>query len=120
MGTRTDDPLSREQLQKDVEAIYGLGFFSFVDINLQNVAGGVAVTYIVQENPVVETITFTGNNIYKDEELLKVVFTMPGTVFNRVFFRNDLDRIQEKYHGGRLFMVKIAMCRIEGGIIDVR
>ncbi len=120
VGTRAGDPLSREQLQKDVEAIYGLGFFSFVDINLQNVAGGVAVTYIVQENPVVETITFTGNNIYKDEELLKVVFTMPGTVFNRVFFRNDLDRIQEKYHKDGYVMVKIADVQIEGGIIDVQ
>lgn len=120
VGTRAGDPLSREQLQKDVEAIYGLGFFSFVDINLQSVAGGVAVTYIVQENPVVETITFTGNNIYKDEELLKVVFTMPGTVFNRVFFRNDLDRIQEKYHKDGYVMVKIADVQVEKGIIDVK
>lgn len=120
VGTRAGDPLSREQLQKDVEAIYGLGFFSFVDINLQNVAGGVAVTYIVQENPVVEMITFSGNNVYTDEKLLEVVFTRPGNVFNRVFFRNDLDRIQEKYQKDGYVMVKIADVQIESGIIDVK
>jgi outer membrane protein insertion porin family len=91
-----------------------------VDINLQNIAGGVGVTYIVKENPVVEQITFSGNNIYKDEDLLKVVFTMPGTVFNRVFFRNDLDRIQEKYHKDGYVMVKIADVVVEGGLIDVK
>ena len=120
VGTRVGEPVSREQLQTDVEAIYNLGFFSFVDINLQSVAGGAAVTYIVRENPVVEQITFTGNNIYKDEDLLKVVFTMPGTVFNRVFFRNDLDRIQEKYHKDGYVMVKIADVQIESGLIDVQ
>lgn len=120
VATRVGEPLSREQLQSDVEAIYNLGFFSFVDINLQNIAGGVGVTYIVKENPVVEQITFSGNNIYKDEELMKVVFTMPGTVFNRVFFRNDLDRIQEKYHKDGYVMVKIADVVVEGGLIDVK
>lgn len=120
VGTRVGEPLSREQLQSDVEAIYNLGFFSFVDINLQSIAGGVGVTYIVKENPVVEQITFSGNNIYKSEDLLKVVFTMPGTVFNRVFFRNDLDRIQEKYHKDGYVMVKIADVQVEGGIINVK
>ena len=120
VGTRVGEPFSREQLQSDVEAIYNLGFFSFVDINLQSIAGGVGVTYIVRENPVVEQITFSGNNIYKDEDLLKVVFTMPGTVFNRVFFRNDLDRIQEKYHKDGYVMVKIADVVVEGGLIDVK
>ncbi|TDY65088.1 Beta-barrel assembly machine subunit BamA [Aminivibrio pyruvatiphilus] len=120
VGTRVGEPLSREQLQSDVEAIYNLGFFSFVDINLQSIAGGIGVTYIVRENPVVEQITFSGNNIYKDEDLLKVVFTMPGTVFNRVFFRNDLDRIQEKYHKDGYVMVKIADVVVEGGLIDVK
>jgi len=120
VGTRVGEPLSREQLQTDVEAIYGLGFFSFVDISLQSVAGGAAVTYVVRENPVVEQITFTGNNIYTDEDLLKVVFTSPGTVFNRVFFRNDLDRIQEKYHKDGYVMVKIADVQVENGLIDVK
>ena len=96
--TAVGEPLSREQLQSDVEAIYALGFFSFVDINLYSIAGGVGVTFIVRENPVVESVSFSGNEIYSDEELLKLVFTTPGNVFNRVFFRHDLDRIQEKYH----------------------
>lgn len=120
VGAKVGEPLDRKQLQADVEAIYNLGFFSFVDINLQSIAGGVGVTYIVRENPVVERITFTGNNIYTDEELLKVVFTVPGNVFNRVFFRHDLDRIQEKYHNDGYVMVKIADVQVESGVIDVK
>ncbi len=118
--TKAGEPISREQLQSDVEAIYALGFFSFVDINLYSVANGVGVTFIVRENPVVESVSFSGNSIYSDEDLLKLVFTTPGNVFNRVFFRHDLDRIQQKYHDDGYVMVKIADVKVEGGMIDVQ
>jgi outer membrane protein insertion porin family len=120
VGTKVGEPLNREQLQKDVEAIYGLGFFSFVDIDLRTIAGGAGVTYKVQENPIVESITFSGNEILSDEELLKLVFTLPGNVFNRVFFRHDLDRIQEKYAKEGYPMVKVTDVAMSGGTIDVK
>ncbi len=119
VGTRVGEPLSKEQLQTDVEAIYGLGFLlrGHQSAERRRRSGG---DLRRRENPVVEQITFTGNNIYTDEDLLKVVFTSPGTVFNRVFFRNDLDRIQEKYHKDGYVMVKIADVQMEGGLIDVQ
>ena len=120
VGSRVGEPLSREQLQSDVEAIYGLGFFSFVDIDLRSVAGGAAVTFLVTENPVVEAVTFTGNNIFKSEELMKVVFTAPGNVFNRVFFQHDLDRIQEKYNKAGYVMVKISDVRLRAASSRLR
>ena len=120
VGTKAGEPLNKEQLQKDVEAIYELGFFSFVDIDLSAAEGGVAVAYVVKENPVVEKIELSGNTVYSDEELLKLVFTTPGTVFNRVFFRHDLERIQEKYQKDGYVMMRIADVQIEGGIINVQ
>jgi outer membrane protein insertion porin family len=119
-GMKIGEPLNREQLQKDVEAIYELGFFSFVDVDLAIVEGGVGVTYVVKENPVVDKIEFSGNTVYSDEDLLKLVFTAPGAVFNRVFFRHDLERIQEKYQKDGYVMTRIADVQIEGGIINVQ
>ncbi|MDD4550574.1 MAG: BamA/TamA family outer membrane protein [Aminobacterium sp.] len=120
VGTKIGETLNREQLQKDVEAIYELGFFSFVDVELTPEAGGVAVTYVVKENPVIEKIEISGNTIYSDEDLMKLVFTTPGTVFNRVFFRHDLERIQEKYQKDGYVMMRIADVQVENGIINVQ
>ncbi len=117
--TKVGEPLDRAQLQKDVEAIYGLGFFSFVDVDLKSLAGGAAVTFIVKENPVVERIDFKGNTVYTSEQLNKLVFTVPGNVFNQVFFRHDLERIQEHYRKDGYTMVKIADVQINGGVISV-
>ncbi|MDR3264472.1 MAG: outer membrane protein assembly factor, partial [Synergistaceae bacterium] len=118
--TKAGDALDRDRLQRDIEAIYNQGFFSFVDVDLSSLADGVSVVYSVRENPIVEDISFTGNTIYKGDTLMKEVFTQPGNVFNRVFFRNDLDRIQDKYHRDGYVMVRVADVNIQGGHIEVQ
>ena len=117
--TAPGQPLERNRLQSDIDAIYALGFFSFVDVDLINRPDGVAVVYSMMENPVIEEIIFEGNTIYSSEELMREVFSQPGTVFNRVFFRNDLDRIQERYRRDGYVMVRVADVNIDRGHIRV-
>ena len=120
VGTKAGDQLNQQQIQDDIEIIYGLGFFSLVDVDITQQFNGVYVEYQVSENPIVEEIRFTGNTVFTSEELMEVVFTQPGTVFNRVFFRNDLQRIGEKYEKAGYVMTRIQDVGVEGGIIDVR
>ena len=111
--------LNRETVQADIQSIYNQGFFSFVDVDVRPEGDGVAVVFSVQENPIIESINFTGNSLYSTEQLMKEVFSQEGTVFNRVFFRNDLDRIQEHYHKDGYVMVRVSDVQIEGGNIYV-
>ena len=111
--------LSRDVILSDIEAIYNQGFFSFADADITDEDGGVCVTFTVQENPVISSITFSGNTVFTTEQLMKEVFSQEGTVFNRQFFRNDLDRIQEKYHNEGYVMVRVSDVQIEGGNIYV-
>lgn len=117
--TKPGSILDRDKIQSDIEAIYNQGFFSFVDVDLRPEGGGVSVTFSVRENPVIESINFSGNTLYTTERLMQEVFSQVGTVFNRVFFRNDLDRIQEHYHGDGYVMVRVSDVQIEGGNIYV-
>lgn len=117
--TKPGTLLNRDTVQNDIEAIYNQGFFSFVDVDIRRDEGGAAVVFSVQENPKIESINFTGNTIYKTEQLMKEVFSQEGTVFNRVFFRNDLDRIQEHYHKDGYVMVRVSDVQIQGGDIYV-
>ena len=119
VSTKPGSLLSRDQIQADIEQIYNQGFFSYVDVDINPEGGGASVMFRVQENPVIESITFTGNTIYTREQLMHEVFSQEGTVFNRNFFRNDLDRIQEKYHKDGYVMVRVADVQIQGGNISV-
>ena len=119
VDTKPGSFLSRDVILSDIESIYNQGFFSFVDADFTDEGGGVSVTFTVQENPVIESIIFKGNTLYTTEQLMREVFSQEGTVFNRQFFRNDLDRIQEKYHKDGYVMVRVSDVQIQGGNIYV-
>ncbi len=119
VDTKPGMTMSRDMIRSDIEAIYEQGFFSFADAEMRPEGGGVSVMFSVRENPIIEAITFTGNTLYTDDQLMKEVLSQVGTTFNRNFFRNDLDRIQEKYHKDGYVMVRVSDVQIEGGNIYV-
>ncbi len=117
--SKVGEPLNEDQLKTDAEAIFEQGFFSGVDYRIADEADGVAVTFMVIENPIVEVLNFTGNTVYKEETLRNLCFTKPGMVFNRVFFRNDLQRIKDKYQQDGYVMVRFVDVKVEGGEVNV-
>lgn len=113
--------VDEEKLRKDAEAIFELGFFSATDYKVvdEEEGDGVKVTFLVQENPKVGEIKFTGNTVYTEEKLKDTIFTQPGIIFNRSFFRNDLQRIKEKYQTDGYVMANVKDVRIDGDVITV-
>lgn len=112
-------PMDQNRLAKDADAIFELGFFSNVDYRIEDEIDGSRVTFMVTENPIIEDIHFFGNSIYNEETLRDICFTKPGMIFNRVFFRNDLQRIKEKYQQDGYVMARVNDVKIEGTVVNV-
>lgn len=117
--TKVGEHVDEEKLRKDAEAIFELGFFVGADYKVTDSQNGVKVDFIVQENPVVGSVNFKGNTVYTSEKLTEMIFTKPGMIFNRTFFRNDLQRIKEKYQADGYVMANVADVQIEGDSINV-
>jgi outer membrane protein insertion porin family len=112
-------PMDQNRLGKDADAIFELGFFSNVDYRIEDEADGSRVVFMVTENPSIEDINFFGSSVYSAETLRELCFTKPGMIFNRVFFRNDLQRIKEKYQQDGYVMARVNDVRIEGAVVNV-
>ncbi len=119
LTSKVGEPVDEEKLRKDAEALFELGFFTATDYRVTDDEDGVTVVFLVQENPMVTKINFEGNTVYKSEKLEELIFTKPGMIFNRTFFRNDLQRIKEKYQSDGYVMASVADVRIEGTEITV-
>lgn len=117
--SKVGEHVDEEKLRKDAEAIFELGFFNATDYRVTDEEDGVRVTYLVQENPKVGEIKFVGNTVYTEDELRNIIFTQPGMIFNRTFFRNDLQRIKEKYQADGYVMANVKDVRIDGDVITV-
>ena len=119
ISSKVGEPVDEEKLRKDAEAIYELGFFAETDYKVSDEKNGVKVVFVVRENPVVEEIKFTGNTVYSSEKLADMIFTKPGMIFNRTFFRNDIQRIKEKYQSDGYVMASVGDVQVNGNVITV-
>lgn len=117
--TRVGAELDRAVVMSDIQAIYDLGFFSYVDAQVESAADGLVLTYVVTENPVIKDIRFQGNTVYKEEKLKKLLFTQPGMIFNRVFFKNDIQRLREKFQADGYVMTRVQDVQVEDGVVVV-
>ena len=119
IASKAGTPLDQNRLAKDADAIFEQGFYSNVDYRITDEAEGVIVIFMVTENPQIEDIRFYGNTIYSEDVLKDLCFTKPGMIFNRVFFRNDLQRIKEKYQQDGYVMARVSDVKVEGTEVNV-
>lgn len=87
LSVKTGDPLNREEIRKDIQQIYSLGFFEEVEVATEPREGGVAVIFHVTEKPFTVEVVFDGNDEISDDKLNE-----KNTVRSQVF----LDKEQVK------------------------
>lgn len=119
VSSKVGEVLSPDKLDRDRDAVYDLGFYETVDYQVEDVEGGAKVIFRVRENPVVQAIRFKGNLAYSEDELRSLCFTAPGNVFNRVFFRKDLERISDKYRKDGYVMMRVQDVEVKDGVVEV-
>lgn len=118
--TKVGEELNQQQVMDDIQAIYDQGFFSYVDAKVAADANGeLVLTFVVTENPIIKEIRFQGNTIYKEDKLKKMLFTQPGMIFNRVFFKNDIQRLRERFQADGYVMTRVQDVQVEDGVVTV-
>lgn len=96
-ATRIGDTLNRDALEKDLQAIMGIGYFADVQVKAEKFLNGVKLVFAVIENPLFKEVRITGLTKVNPEEI-KTMFTQKsGEVFNTVTFKNDLEKITKYY-----------------------
>jgi outer membrane protein insertion porin family len=67
--TKPGDIYNPAALRRDLKAIYGMGYFNDVQIDVSDSKGGKKVIFRVVEKPVIKTVTFSGINELKEEDV---------------------------------------------------
>lgn len=95
--TRVGEPLSQDILNEDIKKLYATGFFTDASVDLQDIEGGVKVVFIVNEKPIIEKITFTGNRAIKKAKLESVMKSKVDEIFDRKKIKDDIAEIKSLY-----------------------
>lgn len=66
---KVDDPYTPENVRGQVKILYDTGFFEDVQVETDQVPGGIAVVFVVREKPFITEIVYDGNENLSDDKL---------------------------------------------------
>ncbi|MCL5965880.1 MAG: outer membrane protein assembly factor BamA [Deltaproteobacteria bacterium] len=97
MATREGGEFDVSRIREDVKAIYRLGYFRDVRIDAEEVPGGVRLTVIVAEKPIVGSVRIEGNKGVDTADIKGVVTVRERTLFQEEKVKESARKIVELY-----------------------
>ncbi len=95
--TQVGQPLSSSILNEDLKRLYGLGFFTDVRIEQEDLAEGVKVVFVVVEKPVLAEIKLEGHQQLKKDEIKKEMQSVIGDFVDQKRVRDDVEAVKKLY-----------------------
>ena len=94
---REGDPYDPQLVSQDVDAIWSLGFFDNIGVELEELTDGLKVVFLVTERAVIDEIQFQGNKKIKSKKLKKQIEIKEGDYIKPYLLKLDEDKIKELY-----------------------
>lgn len=106
MSVKIGDPLMTSKIQRDIQSIFNLGYFTDVKIDQQYFVGGAKLVFTVLENPKISRIVFEGNSMVSSEKLLSLMETKEGEILNSKVLYGDTSTINQYYNDELGYLLK--------------
>jgi len=97
------DPFSSELVREDVEAVYRLGYFRDVQVDVAETREGVILTFVVIEKPFVADIIISGNLQLSREDIEEVITLKRDSVLEMDNLNSSVEEIKKLYTSKRYF-----------------
>lgn len=97
LKTRVGEPFSQKTANEDLRRLYALGFFSHISIDVEDFAGGVKVSFVVKEKPLLKEVIFKGNRHLSPNKLKKEIKIKVGEVLDEKQLKQDEIAVQKLY-----------------------
>lgn len=95
--TKVGDKMDQAALNEDLKRLYATEYFTDVSIDVQDHEGGVAVTFIVEEKPIIDDIIFDGNMAIRSPKLKSSIKSKPNEMLNLAVLAQDIADIKTQY-----------------------
>lgn len=97
LTSRVGEPLNQEAVDKDIRAIYKMGFFKNVEARVTEENGKTLLTYWVEERPLIKEVHTEGNKGLSKEDLENALKVHPRTILNPVKIRTGIGNAKKEY-----------------------
>ncbi len=107
MQTREGETLSPAHLREDLQAVYKMGYFTDVRMDVSDTPEGRVLTVLVKEKPAIHEILVEGNNKMKKDKILEVMNLKAFSVASEGAIKEDINKAQQAYREKGYYEVQI-------------
>tara|TARA_B110000438_G_scaffold17813_1_gene16576 strand:- start:1677 stop:3914 length:2238 start_codon:yes stop_codon:yes gene_type:complete len=105
--TRKGEALSRKQIGKDIEKIYGLGQFKDIRVETRQGSEGLEVVFIVEEIPSIGDVMLYGNKEIEDGDIYEIIGFKRGEAFQAHMMTDAKEKINSLYNEKGFFFATV-------------
>jgi outer membrane protein insertion porin family len=105
--SKKGDRIDQDQLDRDLHAVYGMGFFSDVNIETEDGPDGMNIIFNLKEKPVIIQILYEGNKKYKEDKLNEELGIKQYSIYNESNVKQSINRLKEFYRKKGYYNAKI-------------
>ncbi|PID76775.1 MAG: outer membrane protein assembly factor BamA [Deltaproteobacteria bacterium] len=105
--TRAGLPYNPALLREDLKAIYKMGYFDDVQIEVADDSLGKKVIFRVVEKPVISSLTYSGHDDLKEQELIDVTGVKEQEILNPVKINQGAEAIKALYKAKGYYDTKV-------------
>ncbi len=117
---RVGDVYDPRSVGQDVDAIWSLGFFDNIEVEMEPYEDGMVLMFLVTERPVVRTVSFTGNTKLSTNSLEAVVELRKGDYLKYYLKKFGEDKIRDLYRKKGFHFADVVSVENESdGYVDV-
>jgi outer membrane protein insertion porin family len=105
--TREGGPFLADQVREDLRAVFGLGYFSDVQVDIKPINGGREVIFVVVEKPSIKEVQVTGNQKVKMEDIKEKMTLTPRSILNLEKVKENSEQIRKLYFSKGYYGVQV-------------
>ena len=107
VATKAGSALDRARLQADLRAVFQLGFYTDVQVDLSEVGGKQVLTFIVTEKPSIRTLRYEGNDELDEDDLKAVVDLKEFGILDLAKVTRNAEKLKDLYTEKGYFLAEV-------------
>lgn len=100
--------LNRELIRRDIKVLYEIGQFEDIKVDVSPAKGGIKLTFVFSEKPVIGAIGFDGNKKLKEEDLLDKVAVRTYSTLSEKELAESMHNIREAYDKKGYYLAQVS------------
>jgi len=107
ISQKIGEPLSNERTSDDIKAIFKMGYFDDVKVNMEPFEGGLKLIYLVEEKPTIIKVDFQGNKEFDDDRLKEKITLTAGAISDINLINDNAIKLRAFYEDEGYYLAKV-------------